>query len=433
MLDSRASTSRAAQATYAIVLAGGRGSRLGQLTDHRAKPAVPFGGKFRIIDFALSNCVNSGIRRIGVATQYKAQSLIQHVKSGWSFLDCRFGEFVDVLPAQQRLEDRWYQGTADAVCRNLDLLRRSGPDLVLVLAGDHIYKMDYGRLIESHLDKSADMTVACLETPIAEARAFGVMGIDEDWRILRFTEKPARPESIPGHPEKALVSMGIYVLSAPFLYEQLARDAADAESSHDFGKDLIPYAVPRFRVFAHPFAESCIGSPYWRDVGTLDAYWEANMELTRPAPDLDIYDGRWPIWTHQQQLAPAKFTRMENGARVTDSLVSSGCLVTEGTVRRSVLFSSVSIAQHSVVEDSVLLPDVEIGRHVHLRQVIVDKRCQILDGLRVGFDLELDRRRFQVSETGVALITPIMLGQYNCNTQFEVRDHGWRIRDRELS
>jgi glucose-1-phosphate adenylyltransferase len=411
MPDSLSSTTRATQATYAMVLAGGRGSRLGQLTDNRAKPAVPFGGKFRIIDFALSNCVNSGIRRIGVATQYKAQSLIQHLKSGWSFLDGRFGEFVDVLPAQQRLEDHWYRGTADAVYQNLDLLRRTGPELVLILAGDHIYKMDYGRLIESHLDKSADMTVACLETPIGQARAFGVMGIDADWRIFRFTEKPARPESIPGRPETALVSMGIYLLSAPFLYEQLARDAADAESSHDFGKDLIPYAVPRFRVFAHPFAESCIGSPYWRDVGTLDAYWEANMELTRAAPDLDIYDGRWPIWTHQQQLAPAKFNRMENGASVTDTLVSSGCLVTEGTVRRSVLFSNVSIAQHSVVEDSVLLPDVKIGRHVHLRQVIIDKRCRIPDGLRVGFDLELDRRRFQVSETGVTLIMPIMLGQ----------------------
>ncbi len=403
------------QNTYAMILAGGRGSRLGRLTDQRAKPAVPFGGNFRIIDFTLSNCVNSGIRQIGVATQYKAQSLIQHLKSGWSFLDGRFNEFVDVLPAQQRVKDDWYEGTADAVYQNLDLLRRGDPEFILILAGDHIYKMDYAKLIAAHADNCADMTTACLETSIDEARAFGVVGVDADRRITRFAEKPAIPDAIPGRPDTALVSMGVYVFNAAFLYEQLNRDAANLESSRDFGKDLIPYLVPRFRLFAHRFEDSCIrssaGGPYWRDVGTLDAYWAANMELIRATPDLDMYDRRWPIWTHQEQLAPAKFVCQAHRGAAADSLVSNGCVVSGGTVRRSVLFSNTRIAEHSVVEDSVLLPEVEVGRHVQLRKVIVDKRCRIPDGLRAGFDPVQDRQRFQVSDGGVTLVTPAMLGQ----------------------
>jgi len=406
---------RPTQNAYAMILAGGRGSRLGRLTDERAKPALPFGGSFRIIDFALSNCVNSGIRQIGVATQYKAQSLIEHLKSGWSFLNGRFNEFVDVLPAQQRVDDHWYKGTADAVYQNIHVLRRNDPNLILVLAGDHVYKMDYAKLIAAHANSGADMTVACLEAPIDEARAFGVMGVGADWRITRFVEKPAVPDPIPGRPDAALVSMGIYVFNAPFLYEQLNRDAANRASSHDFGKDLIPYLVPRFRVFAHRFEECCIrssaGAPYWRDVGTLDAYWAANMELIRAAPDLDMYDRRWPIWTHHEQLAPAKFVCQAHSAAAVDSLVSSGCVVSGGTIRRSVLFSNTRIAEHSVVEDSVLLPELEVGRHVRLRKVIVDKRCRLPDGLRAGFDQMQDRQRFQVSDGGVTLITPAMLGQ----------------------
>jgi glucose-1-phosphate adenylyltransferase len=403
--------------TYAMILAGGRGSRLHQLTDWRAKPAVPFGGKFRIIDFPLSNCVNSGIRRIGIATQYKAQSLIQHIQRGWSFLDGRFNEFIDVLPAQQRVQDHWYKGTADAVYQNLDLLSDSEPDHVLILAGDHVYKMDYRRLVAHHVRVGADMTVACIELPLADAAGFGVMGVDEDWRVVRFREKPADPDPLPGHPDLALVSMGIYVFNAEFLADQLVRDAADLKSSHDFGKDLIPYLVPRFRVFAQRFDESCVrspgGAPYWRDVGTLDAYWDANMELTRVVPDLDMYDRAWPIWTYQEQLAPAKFVFDQEGRRGTaiDSLVSGGCIVSGATVRRSVLFSNARVGDYSVIEDSVVLPDVEIGRHAALRRVVLDKQCHIPDGLQIGFDAEADRARFHVSPSGITLVTPDMLGQ----------------------
>jgi len=406
-----------AKSTYAMILAGGRGTRLSQLTDWRAKPAVPFGGKFRIIDFPLSNCVNSGIRRIGVATQYKAQSLIQHIHRGWSFLDGRFNEFIDVLPAQQRVEDHWYKGTADAVYQNLDLLRDSNPEYVLILAGDHVYKMDYRQLIARHAAAGADMTIACLDVPIAQARAFGVIGVDGDWQIVRFREKPADPDPIPGRSDVVLASMGIYVFNAAFLYEQLFRDASDPDSSHDFGKDLIPYLVPRFRVFAQRFEDSCVrspgGIPYWRDVGTVDAYWEANMELTRVVPDLDMYDHAWPIWTLQEQLAPAKFVFDEEPRRGTaaDSLVSGGCIVSGAIIRRAVLFSKVRVAEHSSIEDSVILPEVEIGRHVHLRRVILDKHCHIPDGLRIGFDSELDRQRFHVTESGITLVTPDMLGQ----------------------
>jgi len=401
------------------VLAGGRGSRLHQLTDWRAKPAVPFGGKFRIIDFVLSNCVNSGIRRIGVATQYKAHSMIQHIQRGWSFLNGQFGEFVDLLPAQQRVsEDHWYQGTADAVFQNIDIVRETNPDFVLILAGDHIYKMDYGRLLAFHVEHKADMTVACLEVPLADATAFGVMGVDENSRVVKFDEKPANPSPLPGNPDKALASMGIYVFNTQFLFEQLIRDADDPNSSHDFGKDVIPRMIEKYRVYAQSFQHSCVGLdndmlPYWRDVGTIDAYWEANMELTKVIPDLNMYDQDWPIWTHQEQLPPAKFVFDEENRRgvAIDSLISGGCIVSGSVVRHSLLFSNVRVNSYCTIEDSVLLPNVNIGRNVTLKRVIVDKNCKIPEGLEVGINPEEDRQRFHVSPNGITLITPEMLGQ----------------------
>jgi glucose-1-phosphate adenylyltransferase len=405
------------KATFALVLAGGRGSRLKQLTDWRAKPAVPFGGKFRIIDFTLSNCVNSGIRRIGVATQYKAHSLIQHVQRGWSFLDGRFHEFVELLPAQQQIEESWYQGTADAVFQNLDMIRRNHPDYVLILSGDHIYKMDYGKMLAFHDVKQADLTIACLDVPLEEAQEFGVMGVNEDMRITSFLEKPKNPPPMPGKPGSALASMGVYVFNADFLYEQLIRDADDPQSSHDFGKNIIPHALSRYRVFAHPFADSCVSMqgdiPYWRDVGTIDAYWEANMELTKVVPELNMYDQEWPIWTHQEQLPPAKFVFDDEDRRgmAVDSMVSGGDVISGATVRRSLLFSNVRINSYAVVEDSVILPDVDIGRHAVLKRVVVDKQCRIPEGMVVGVNPDEDRRRFYVSEKGIALITPEMLGQ----------------------
>ena len=405
------------KATFALVLAGGRGSRLKQLTDWRSKPAVPFGGKFRIIDFTLSNCVNSGIRRIGVATQYKAHSLIQHLQRGWSFLDGRFHEFIDLLPAQQQIEESWYQGTADAVFQNLDVIRRSRPEYVLVLSGDHIYKMDYTRLLTFHVEKQADLTVACLEVPLEEGRAFGVMGVDNASRVTSFTEKPEQPPAIPGKPGVALASMGIYVFNAEFLYEQLIRDTDDPRSAHDFGKDVIPYVVPRYRVFAHPFPESCVGmtgtQAYWRDVGTIDAYWEANMELTKITPELNMYDTEWPIWTYQEQLPPAKFVFDDDNRRgmAVDSMVSGGDVISGAVVRRSLLFSNVRVNSYSLVEDSVILPDVDIGRRTVLKKVVIDKRCRIPEGMVVGVNGEEDRRRFYVTEKGITLITPEMLGQ----------------------
>ncbi|MDQ6618180.1 MAG: glucose-1-phosphate adenylyltransferase [Pseudomonadota bacterium] len=403
--------------TFAVVLAGGRGSRLHELTDWRAKPAVPFGGKFRIIDFTLSNCLNSGIRRIGVATQYKAQSLIRHLQRGWGFLEGRFDEYIEIMPAQQQIEESWYQGTADAVYQNLRSLRINGPQFILILSGDHIYKMDYGKLLAAHIAKLADCTVACIEVPKGEASAFGVIGIDGDERILSFTEKPPAPPTIPGRPDESLASMGIYVFNAEFLYDQLIRDAGTPGSSHDFGKDVLPHIVGRHRVYAHSFANSCVGLPecipYWRDVGTLDAYWEANMELTKVVPELNMYDAEWPIWTYQEQLPPAKFVFDEPERRgvAVDSLVSGGCLISGATVRRSLLFTNVRVDSGSVVEDSAILPNTRIGRNVTLKRVIVDKECVLPDGMTVGVDPEADRKRFNVSAGGVTLITADMLGQ----------------------
>ena len=404
--------------TYAMVLAGGRGSRLHQLNDWRAKPAVPFGGKFRIIDFVMSNCVNSGIRRIGVATQYKSHSLIQHIQRGWSFLNGQFGEFVDVLPAQQRVEEAWYQGTADAVFQNLDILRGIDPEYVLILAGDHVYKMDYGKLLAYHVEKGANLTVACIEVPLEDANAFGVMSVDNDTRVIAFNEKPQHPAPMPGKPTHALCSMGIYVFNTGFLYEQLIRDAEDSTSSHDFGKDIIPHLVNSgYRVFAQSFEGSCVtdenSQPYWRDVGTIDSYWEANMELAKVIPDLNMYDTEWPIWTYQEQLPPAKFVFDEDTRRgfAVDSLVSGGCIISGAMVRRSVLFSNVRVDSQSMLEDSVILPHVSVGKKVTLRRVVVDKNCVIPDGMVVGVDRKKDAKRFFVTDKGVTLVTPEMLGQ----------------------
>lgn len=407
-----------AKNTYAMVLAGGRGSRLHQLTDWRAKPAVPFGGKFRIIDFVLSNCVNSNIRRIGVATQYKSHSLIQHIQRGWSFLNGVFGEFIDVLPAQQWVEESWYRGTADAVFQNLDILRETKPDFVLILAGDHVYKMDYSKLLAYHVEKAAYMTVACIKVPLKDATAFGVMGVNEESRVVDFHEKPEHPTPIPDNPEFALASMGIYVFNTEFLCEQLERDRADPRSSHDFGKDIIPYLVSEnYRVYAQNFEDSCVmmngEAPYWRDVGTIDSYWEANMELTKVTPDLNMYDQEWPIWTYQEQLPPAKFVFDDDQRRgmAVDSLVSGGCIISGAEVRRSLLYSNVRIHSYCTIEDSVILPNVTIARDVTLKRVVVDKSCVIPEGLTVGINREEDKKRFFVTDNGITLITPEMLGQ----------------------
>ncbi len=408
---------RHVQSTYAVVLAGGRGSRLKQLTDWRAKPAVPFGGKLRIIDFTLSNCLNSGIRRVGVLTQYKAQSLIQHVTRGWGFLDAGLGEFIDVVPAQQQIDEGWYSGTANAVYQNLDMLREAHPHYVMILGGDHVYKMDYSRMIADHVRHGADITVACIEVPLEEARGFGVMEVDEAWRVTGFEEKPQDPKAVPSRPGVALASMGIYVFSARFLFDELQRDAAAAESFHDFGHDILPSAVTRARVFAHDFAQSCVNMtdlrPYWRDVGTLDAYWEANMDLTRPQPELNLYDDAWPIRTVQDQLAPAKFVFDDDGRRgvAIDALVSGGCIVSGSTVRRSLLFSKVRVGEGSLVEDSLLLPGVVVGNNVVVRRAIIDKHCVLRDGMSIGLHPADDRLRYEVTEKGITLVTAAMLGQ----------------------
>lgn len=404
------------QRVYAVVLAGGRGSRLHQLTDHRAKPALPFAGKLNIIDFALSNCVNSGIRRIGVLTQYKAQSLIRHIERGWGFLQSSLGEFVDIVPAQQQQGEGWYSGTANAVWQNLDIVREAQPELVLILAGDHVYKMDYSRLITEHIDSGAAVTLACIEVPIEEAHHFGIIDVDPAGRVRSFVEKPSHVAPIAGQPDTALASMGIYVFGTDFMCAQLARDAAQADSQHDFGRNLLPHLVREHHVHAHRFAASCVNmvgdQPYWRDVGTVDAYWEANMDLTHVLPELNLYDDDWPILSLQRQLPPAKFVFDYDGQRgqAVDSLVSGGCIVSGATVRRTILFSKVRVAEGSLIEDSVVLPNVRIGRGVTLRRAIVDKGCVLPDGFSAGVDLDHDRSRFHVSERGITLITPDMLG-----------------------
>lgn len=400
--------------TLALILAGGKGTRLKELTTWRAKPAVPFAGKFRIIDFTLSNCMNSGVRRIGVVTQYKAYSLIRHIQKGWGFLRGEFNEFVELLPAQQRITSSWYSGTADAVYQNLDIVRSHRPSYVMVLAGDHIYKMDYGPMLAHHARTKADLTVGCVEVPLSEASSFGVVTIDEEARIRRFVEKPEHPEPMPGKSDTVLASMGIYVFSTDFLIEQMIRDADSPGSSHDFGKDVIPNVIDDYRVMAYSFRDADSGKhAYWRDVGTIDAFWEANLELTGLVPELNLYDDEWPIWTYQEQLPPAKFVHDQDGRRgmAVDSLVSGGCIISGSTVRRSLLFSSVVINERSLVEDSVILPEVRIGAGCIIRRAVIDKGCVLPDGFQVGLDPEMDAQRYSVSPGGVALVTPDMLGQ----------------------
>ncbi len=402
----------------ALVLAGGRGSRLKNLTNTRAKPAVYFGGKFRIVDFALSNCLNSGIRRIGVITQYKSHSLLRHVQRGWAFLKTEMNEFVDLLPAQQRVdEESWYRGTADAVYQNIDILEGYAADYVVVLAGDHIYKMNYALMLADHVAQGRECTVACIEVPRAEATAFGVMAVDETRRVTAFVEKPADPPAMPGKPEMSLASMGVYIFDAKYLYRELARDMADPDSSHDFGKDIIPHAVASGSVTAHPFGMSCVGhtpgnEPYWRDVGTIDAYWDANIDLTATEPLLNLYDRIWPIWTHQSQLPPAKFVHNAEDRRgmAIESLVSGGCIVS-GSVFRSVLFSICRVHSYSHVNWSVLLPEVEVGRRARLTRVVVDRGVHIPDGLVVGEHPEEDAARFYRTDSGIVLITKDMINR----------------------
>ncbi|MEQ1805854.1 MAG: glucose-1-phosphate adenylyltransferase [Burkholderiaceae bacterium] len=402
----------------ALVLAGGRGSRLKNLTDRRAKPAVYFGGKFRIIDFALSNCLNSGIRRIGVITQYKSHSLLRHLQRGWAFLRGEMNEFIDLLPAQQRTdEEHWYRGTADAVYQNVDILEGYQADYIVVLAGDHVYKMNYSLMLADHVAKGRPCTVGCITVPRAQASAFGVMAVDEQWKILDFVEKPADPPAMPGQPDKALASMGIYVFNSGYLYDELARDIADPDSSHDFGKDIIPKLVRSGNASAHPFALSCVGTkpdeePYWRDVGTIDAYWDANIDLTATVPLLNLYDTNWPIWTYQPQLPPAKFVHNTDARRgmAVESMVSGGSIIS-GHVFRSVLFSSVRVHSYASVNWSVLLPDVQVGRGVRLHRTVIDHGCTIPDGMVIGEDAEADAARFERSENGITLVTRDMLAR----------------------
>ncbi|MET4024821.1 glucose-1-phosphate adenylyltransferase [Marinobacter sp. MBR-99] len=415
MHTSKRFVSRLTRQTLALVLAGGRGSRLHDLTKWRAKPAVPFGGKFRIIDFPLSNCVNSGIAQVGVITQYKSHSLIRHIQRGWGFMRGELDEFVELLPAQQRIETSWYEGTADAVLQNLDIIRSHEPEYVLILAGDHVYKMDYGTMLAAHVEREADITVGCIEVPIEDAPAFGVMSVDEELRITEFEEKPAMPKAMPGQPGKALASMGIYVFSTRVLFDELLRDhKLNNESSHDFGKDIIPSVIRRLRVSAFPFRDPVNNKPaYWRDVGTIDSLWQANLELIDVSPELNLYDANWPIWTYQEQLPPAKFIFNDENRRGTavDSMVAGGCIVSGAKVLHSLLFSQVRVHSFTTIEDSVIFPDVDIARDCHIRKAVIDRGCRIPEGTRIGFDKEADQRRFHVSPKGVVLVTPEMLGQ----------------------
>jgi glucose-1-phosphate adenylyltransferase len=411
-----------ARRTLALVLAGGRGSRLMSLTDNRAKPAVHFGGKFRIIDFALSNCMNSGLRRIGVITQYKSHSLLRHLQRGWSFLRNEMNEFVDLLPAQQRVNEAdWYRGTADAIWQNLDIIRSAGePEYIVVLAGDHIYKMDYSIMLADHVGSGRGVTVGCIEVPREEAKGFGVMAVNAQRHITEFVEKPSDPPAMPGNPALSLASMGIYVFSTDYLYRLLEDDARDPNSTHDFGKDLIPRAVAEGQALAHPFGMSAIANPpysraYWRDVGTVEAYWAANLDLASTTPELNMYDKDWPIWTYQEQLAPAKFVHddlpNERVGQAINSLVSGGCIVSGATVKDSVLFSNVLVRSFSQIERSVVLPDVQVNRHCRIRNAVIDRGCKLPDGLVVGEDAELDAQRFYRSPHGVVLVTRDMLAK----------------------
>ena len=407
-----------ARHTLAFVLAGGRGSRLMELTSRRAKPAVYFGGKSRIIDFALSNAVNSGIRRIAVATQYKAHSLIRHLQMGWNFFRPERNESFDILPASQRISaEKWYLGTADAVYQNIDILESHNAKYIVLLAGDHVYKMDYELMLNQHVEHGANVTVGCLEVPRSEASGFGVMHVDDNNIIESFLEKPADPPAMPGKPDISLASMGIYVFDSKFLFEELRRDAEDPNSSHDFGKDVIPYIVEHGRAVAHPFSRSCVRShtearSYWRDVGTLDGYWAANIDLTDVVPELDLYDSSWPIWTYAEITPPAKFVHDQDDSRrgeAMTSLVSGGCIISGAALRRSLLFTGVHVHSYTTIENAVILPYVDAARRTRLKNVIIDRGVRIPDGLVVGEDPELDAKRFRRTEQGICLITQPMI------------------------
>ncbi|HTG76515.1 MAG TPA: glucose-1-phosphate adenylyltransferase [Steroidobacteraceae bacterium] len=404
--------SRLTRGTLAMIMAGGRGERLKHLTEHRCKPATPFGGKFRIIDFVLSNCVNSGIRQISVLTQYKAHSLIQHIQRGWGYLRGEFGEFVEIVPAQQQRGPDWYRGTADSLWQNMDMIRQHRPLHVLVLAGDHIYKMDYGPMIGYHVEKEADITVGVVEVPRVRAREFGVMTVEEGNRVVRFLEKPRDPEPIPGRPDVALASMGIYVFNPRLLERLLRADAEDADSAHDFGRNIVPGAIDKLRVIAYPFEDvRTKAQNYWRDVGTVDAYYEANLELATVSPDLNIYDEQWPIWTYQEQLPPAKFVFNDDDRRgqAIDSMVSGGCIISGSRILSSLLFSSVRVHDYSSIERSVILPHVRVGERCVIRNAIIDEGTDVPDGTRIGVDPQADAERFHITEGGVVLVTAAML------------------------
>ena len=404
--------SRLTRGTLAMIMAGGRGERLKHLTEHRCKPATPFGGKFRIIDFVLSNCVNSGIRQIAVLTQYKAHSLIQHIQRGWGYLRGEFGEFVEIVPAQQQRGPDWYRGTADSLWQNMDMIRQHRPLHVLVLAGDHIYKMDYGPMIGYHVEKEADITVGVVEVPRVRAREFGVMTVEDGNRVVRFLEKPRDPEPIPGRPDVALASMGIYVFNPRLLERLLRADAEDADSAHDFGRNIVPGAIDKLRVIAYPFEDvRTKAQNYWRDVGTVDAYYEANLELATVSPDLNIYDEQWPIWTYQEQLPPAKFVFNDDDRRgqAIDSMVSGGCIISGSRILSSLLFSSVRVHDYSSIERSVILPHVRVGERCVIRNAIIDEGTDVPDGTRIGVDPQADAERFHITEGGVVLVTAAML------------------------
>jgi glucose-1-phosphate adenylyltransferase len=410
--------SRLTRHTLALVLAGGAGSRLRELTAWRAKPALYFGGKYRIIDFTLSNCLNSGVRRMGVLTQYKAHSLIRHLVQGWSWFQAGAGskEFCEILPASQRVGGEWYRGTADAIYQNLDIIRAHNPKLVLVLSGDHIYKMDYGPFLAAHEERKADMTICCIEMPVEEAAGqFGVMTVDETGRIIGFDEKPAKPNEIPGQPGYCLASMGNYVFNTEFLYEQVIKDADSPDTQHDFGRNVIPSIIKDYRVYAYAFRDPSTGEQaYWRDVGTLRAFWEANMELVSKSPQLNLYDRDWPIWTHQIQSPPAKFVWDQDGRRgeAIQSMVSGGCIVSGAHVQKSLLFSRVYVHSYSSVSESVVLPDVDIGENCRISKAIIDAGAKIEPGTEIGIDPDADRERgFRVTDDGITLVTPDMLGQ----------------------
>ena len=404
--------SRLTRSTMAIIMAGGRGTRLGELTATRAKPATPFGGKFRIIDFPLSNCVNSGIRQVFVLTQYKAHSLIQHVHRGWGYLRGELGEFIQIVPAQQQINESWYRGTADSVYQNSDLIRQHSPDHVIILAGDHIYKMDYGPMIAFHTENNSDITVGVVQVPVADATGFGVMTVNEKDRVIRFDEKPAKPQPMPGNPGMALASMGIYVFNREFLLEKLEENAKMEGTSHDFGKDIIPGSIENCRVFAYPFNDVATkAQSYWRDVGTIDAFFQANIELIQVHPELNLYDNEWPIWTYQEQAPPAKFVLDSENRRGTaiNSMISGGCIVSGAEVNQSLLFSDVRIRERSKLLRAVVLPHVQIGENCQIVRAIIDEHCDIPDNTVIGMDPEEDARRFEVTEDGVSLVCPHML------------------------